>query len=255
MKKALVFRFFWVVFFLSFSGFLWTSSTLGGSAALADSDTCGAYVAPDVWKEFDCYNLAAIGKTTNDDPFTPSWRLVGGYWQWGRKGPDPSQWYNSNTQHFAQGPTRDSSGLIGISSWDQNGAPNGAWSDSRKTDNDPCPDGYRLPTIAEWQGVVANNTQSIVGRWSRNWDDDIKYSTFLSARFFGNKLMLPAAGLRSERGGVVGYLGEVGFYWSTSYINRGKEAYALSFSSEYAEAGGYRIHDRRRGLSVRCVAE
>ena len=47
---------------------------------------CGAYIAPGVWKEFDCYNLAAIGKTTGDDPFTPSWRLIGGYWQWGRKG-------------------------------------------------------------------------------------------------------------------------------------------------------------------------
>lgn len=29
---------------------------------------CGAFVAPNIWKEFDCYNLAAIGKTTNDDP-------------------------------------------------------------------------------------------------------------------------------------------------------------------------------------------
>lgn len=57
--------------------------------------SCGAYVAPGVWKEFECYNLAAIGKTTGDDPFTPSWRLIGGYWQWGRKGPDSSQWYSA----------------------------------------------------------------------------------------------------------------------------------------------------------------
>jgi len=41
------------------------------------------------------FNLAAIGKTTGDDPFTPSWRLIGGYWQWGRKGPDESEWYES----------------------------------------------------------------------------------------------------------------------------------------------------------------
>jgi hypothetical protein len=65
----------------------------------------GAYVALFVWKEFDCYNLSAIGKTTNDDPFTPSWRLIGGYWQWGRKGPDPGQWYDTNTEHFVHGPT------------------------------------------------------------------------------------------------------------------------------------------------------
>jgi hypothetical protein len=75
------------------------------SADIKSPITCGAYVAPGVWKEFDCYNLAAVGKTTNDDPFTPSWRLIGGYWQWGRKGPDPSQWHDTNTEHFAHGPT------------------------------------------------------------------------------------------------------------------------------------------------------
>ena len=69
------------------------------------SGSCGAYVAPGVWKEFDCYNLAAIGKTTGDDPFTPSWRLIGGYWQWGRKGPGSSQWHDTNTPNFAHGPT------------------------------------------------------------------------------------------------------------------------------------------------------
>ena len=53
----------------------------------AYSGECGAYIAPGVWKEFDCYNLAAIGKTTGDDPFTPSWRLIGGVLEMGREGP------------------------------------------------------------------------------------------------------------------------------------------------------------------------
>ncbi|HKK67953.1 MAG TPA: Ig-like domain-containing protein, partial [Bacteroidales bacterium] len=75
------------------------------SSPTTPSGNCGAYVAPGVWKQFDCYNLAAIGKTTNDDPFTPSWRLIGGYWQWGRKGPNSSQWYDTNTEHFDNGPT------------------------------------------------------------------------------------------------------------------------------------------------------
>jgi hypothetical protein len=70
-----------------------------------EGPVCGAYIAPDVWKEFDCYNLAAIGKVTGADPFTPSWELNGGYWQWGHKGPDTSQWYDTNTEHFAHGPT------------------------------------------------------------------------------------------------------------------------------------------------------
>ena len=53
-----------------------TAASIGGGAEVVGE--CGAYIAPGVWKEFDCYNLAAIGKTTGDDPFTPSWRLIGG---------------------------------------------------------------------------------------------------------------------------------------------------------------------------------
>ncbi|MDZ7664857.1 MAG: hypothetical protein U5K27_05930 [Desulfotignum sp.] len=68
---------------------------------------CGAFVTPSVWKEFDCYNLAAIGKETNAHPFTPSWELNGGYWQWGRKGParEVDDWYNTNTRILRTGPT------------------------------------------------------------------------------------------------------------------------------------------------------
>ncbi len=94
------------------------------------SGTCGAYIVPGVWKEFDCYNLAALGKTTNDNPFTPSWRLIGGYWQWGRKGPSSSQWYDTNTSNFAHGPTGPGSGDANkeaVNGWSSNNAAEDAW--------------------------------------------------------------------------------------------------------------------------------
>jgi uncharacterized protein (TIGR02145 family) len=214
-------------------------------------DTCGAFVAPDVWKEFDCYNLAAIGKTTGDDPFTPSWRLIGGYWHWGRKGPDSSQWYDNNTENFAHGPTGsgDTEANEGeISNWDDVYAPDGSWSDSEKTVNDPCPAGYRVPTIAQWEGVLDldNNTQSTVGTWSNS------ATNYSSARFFGDDLMLPAAGYRDYLSGALITRGTNGFYWSSSELTSSVSARYLNFTSDNAGTSSYFRVD---GFSVRCIAE
>jgi hypothetical protein len=213
---------------------------------------CGAYVAPNVWKEFDCYNLAAVGKTTNDDPFTPSWRLIGGYWQWGRKGPDSSVWHIINTEHFAHGPTGPGSGEANsgeISGWDQTNAPDVAWFDSHKTANDPCLSGFRVPTKSQWQGVVDNNSQSTVGTWSANWDD---YTNYSAARFFGDRLMLPAAGYRLDVDSALYLRGSHGYYCSSSQHDGSHSSWHLDF---YRWAASTSVSGSLNGLSVRCVAE
>jgi uncharacterized protein (TIGR02145 family) len=214
-----------------------------------------AVPAPSCWAKvsatdtlfFMCHNLASAN--TSADPFTPSWEINGGYWQWGRKGPDASLWLNTNTTEFAHGPTGPGAGETNeavISGWNQTWAPNGAWSDSLKTANDPCPAGYRLPTKAQWDGVLANNTQNLVGT---NWA--VGATNYSTGRSFGSSLMLPAAGYRNDVVGLLFNRGYVSYYWSSTE-NGASSGWSLFFSSVVSNTIQY---SRKHGYSVRCAAE
>ncbi|MEY3369044.1 MAG: hypothetical protein RI973_2199, partial [Bacteroidota bacterium] len=220
---------------------------IGGQACtLSVIVGCGAYVAPNQWKEFMCHNLAAAN--TAAGPFTPSWEIIGGYWQWGRKGPDASQWLNTNTPNFAHGPTGPGAGETNeaaVSGWSTSGAPNGAWSDAAKTANDPCPTGFRVPTKAQWEGVLANNTLSDIGTWSYN------ATNYSSGKSIGPNLFLPAAGFRVNSNGTLSSRGTEGWYWSTTE-NGSDGAWDLYFSSGNASMF---IDDRSYGLPLRCIAD
>jgi hypothetical protein len=97
--------------------------------------------------------------------------------------------------------------------------------------NNPCPNGYRLPTFAELDAERVN--------WSSN----------TSAGAFASPLKLPVAGSRLGSNGSLHNVGSGGYYWSSTVT--GTDAYRLFFYSSNANMffnGG-----RAPGFSVRCL--
>jgi uncharacterized protein (TIGR02145 family) len=214
------------------NGTEWKSLCDGGGGGTSDDPgmyngmECGAYIAPGVWKKFMCRNL---GANPHAHPFYPSPDLNGDYYQWGS--PTPCA-------------TRDA--IIDI--WNTE-IPDGWYGDNTtgtnvtvKSDYDPCPAGYRIPSHGEWAGVFANNTKTNVGDFtSGSW----------SGCIFGDNLFLPTAGYHNYSNGTLSYRGTYGSYWS-SRIGSATGAYSADFDRSNAGMGSY---NRANGLSIRCIAE
>jgi uncharacterized protein (TIGR02145 family) len=196
--------------------------------------SCSAMVSATERKEFMCHNLGVAN--TSADPFTPSWEINGGYWQWGRK------------EMAAAGPSGPGSGQTReaeVAGWNKNSAPDGAWKEGVRTLNDPCPLGYRVPTKAEWDAVLKHNSARNVGTWEGS------ATNYNSGKKIGDQLFLPAAGYRYYFDGALLLRGSSGAYWS-SIEDGSTSAWGLFFNIGYAYTYDYL---RTRGQSVRCIAE
>jgi uncharacterized protein (TIGR02145 family) len=107
----------------------------------------------------------------------------------------------------------------------------------QKTENDPCPNGWRVPTGKEMQSLINAGSE-----WAE--------LNGVNGRYFGKSIFLPAAGYRAPEDGNVNYTETGGLYWSSA-VN-GINAQSIYFNSGNVEEGG---NLRASGFSVRCVAD
>lgn len=196
---------------------------------------CGAYVAPGIWKNFMCHNLGAYD--TGMDPFKPGWQINGGYWQWGKK------------EMAANGPVGPGSHQANVDAspnWSQGGGPSGSWTSQRKSINDPCPIGYRIPSKKEWEGVLAHNKIVPIGNWYKS---STNYSTGI---MIGDRLFLPASGGRFNKdSGKLDFRGSDGGYWSSSEEGEDIVWYL------YVGRKNLEVTDAKRhhAICIRCIEE
>jgi uncharacterized protein (TIGR02145 family) len=191
-----------------------------------------------------CYNLGVTGSQSSLS--YQSGANNGTLYQWGRQ-TDGHEVRTSATQAGpVAAPVANKFITVAGSDW-RSPSSNTLWLDASKTANDPCPAGFRVPTIAEWGGLFKNSTSAgDPGTATQNtW-------TWTGFGFtVGPNLYLPAAGARNSITGNLVSVGVDGTYWSTS--GSGGSAYTLSFYSSYVIPGAG--NNRASGASVRCISE
>lgn len=220
----------------------------------------GIAVGGTVWAPVNCGYKAAA--TDADGNVTDKGFPYGKLYQWGRKyGQGHSIDYDSSVPTFEVGPVYGQSESMcdyfftSESDWitphDDSMWNSGTEESPVKTEYDPCPDGWRVPTYAELSKLIINDSE-----WTTDENGHkgccfscaptIIYDTPLSGE--DSKVFLPAAGYRNQ-GGEARLRGDDGFYWSSG-PGLGYGANYLNFINGFAAMD---VRSRASGCSVRCV--
>lgn len=116
-----------------------------------------------------------------------------------------------------------------------------------KTEYDPCPDGWRVPTYAELDGLRSNSsswTTDSKGQAGYWFSGPMPYSDDAPQVFF------PAAGYRYYGDGRALTRGYYGSYWSS------RTYYSSAYGLDFGRGNAYMIDGFRAfGSSVRCVQD
>jgi uncharacterized protein (TIGR02145 family) len=106
--------------------------------------------------------------------------------------------------------------------------------------NDPCPEGWRVPTKADAEKLLPADA---------GWDSARKGHTFNAS---GNTIFIPAAGYRHESDGKLVFSGEQGFFWFFNSTTENAAA-RLGIYNDGAPSGIAEYMSKAHGYSIRCV--
>jgi len=127
--------------------------------------------------------------------------------------------------------------------WDSSAPTGDVWAAA----NDPCPEGWHVPTAAQLATLV--DASKVSYAWTtQNGVNGGKFTDIAS----GNSIFLPAAGGRGYSDGALYDAGNGGKYWSGSSDDSTAGAWGLSF---FSDSAGQSYYYRALSLAVRCVGQ
>lgn len=211
-----------------------------------------------IWAPVNCGYESA---TSNSKGYT-----YGKIYQWGRKqGLGLYQSEDASVPELIEGPisiinayndtyanvffTAHESPLDWLSPQNDKLWNSGTDEDPVKTEFDPCPEGWRVPTYLEIKELIKHRSD-----WtSKNGQNGFYFSGLYTYLDNVPRVFLPAAGFRYGRGNM-GYSRqyEGGGYWSSKPFDSG--AYACYFLRSWVELSDYG-DSRATAYSIRCVQE
>ena len=176
-------------------------------------------------------NLGASRAATSMDDE----QAYGDLYQWGRAADGHQKRDSGTTSTLSSTDTPGHGDFITSSSgayWDWRSPQNDNLWQGGNGINNPCPDGYRLPTEAEWEAE------------RQSWSSNNRVGAFESP------LKLPVAGRRRVSNGSLSAVDGGGLYWSSSVSRTVSFSSGLFFSRTGAGMDGA---SRAYGRSVRCL--
>ena len=224
----------------------------------------GIAIGSTVWAPVNCGYKAATIDGANPDKGFPYGKL----YQWGRKYGQGYSADSDSESSITPGPVsyqigqhKNMAGYFFTCESDWIDIPDDSmWNSGTedapvKTDNDPCPSGWRVPTYSELNVLITDHSD-----WTTN-DGQIGYycsgvltTTVYDTHPLGEdkpQVFLPAAGYRDGRSGSVTKRDSEAFYWSSRPSNYNTSHLLFFFQYELQ----MRNYGRGAGYTVRCVQE
>ncbi|HAY3536897.1 FISUMP domain-containing protein [Elizabethkingia anophelis] len=191
---------------------------------------------------FMCHNL---GADYSQDPKSTvnAAALHGAKYFWGTKTPILTQ---------AQDQANDNINLTSNSVKDSN-----AWDGANY--NNPCPNGYRVPTQGELFSLdvlrllFSYNNTSTEGSWTNSSTNYGSFRTYTSKNDNTLSIRLPAAGIRRGNN-IIEFRGSNGYYWSSTSTNSDNDAYPFFFGADPDQGKVTQSGSKDVAMAVRCIA-